>query len=378
MDRILRQNPDSGRDQIIIRTSWVGIGANLLLAGFKALVGLLSHSIAVVLDAVNNLSDALSSVITIIGTKLAGKAPDRKHPLGYGRIEYMSAIIIAVIILYAGITSLVESVKSILKPEAPDYSAVTLIVVGAAVGVKLFLGSYVKRKGEQVNSDALIASGTDARFDAILSSATLAAAIISLIWHVNLEAYLAAIISLVLLKSGFGMLLDTISSLLGERVDSDLSHAVRQTIAETSGVLGVYDLVFHDYGPDSLLASVHVEVPDSFTAVDIDRLTREVQRQVAAKHQVMLTAVGIYAFNTRDAEVAALRDQVRTLALSVPGVMQMHGFYADMAAKTLRFDLVVDFDAADRLAVWREACEKIRAALPGWELLAIMDADLSD
>ena len=156
------------RDKVIVRTSIVGIVANIFLAAFKAVVGILSHSIAVVLDAVNNLSDALSSVITIVGTKLAGKLPDKKHPLGYGRIEYLSAMIVAAIVLYAGITSLVESVKKIIHPEKADYSAVALIIIASAVVVKLILGRYVKAQGEKVNSSALVASGADASFDAIL------------------------------------------------------------------------------------------------------------------------------------------------------------------------------------------------------------------
>ena len=157
------------RDRVIVRTSVIGILANLFLAAFKAAVGLLSHSIAVVLDAVNNLSDALSSVITIIGTKLAGKKPDKKHPLGYGRIEYLSALIVSAFVLYAGITALVESVKKIIHPEAADYSAAGLVIVASAVIVKLLLGRYVKATGEKVNSGALIASGSDAVSDAALS-----------------------------------------------------------------------------------------------------------------------------------------------------------------------------------------------------------------
>ncbi|MBQ9464458.1 MAG: cation diffusion facilitator family transporter, partial [Lachnospiraceae bacterium] len=161
------------RDRIIVRTSVIGILANVFLAAFKAVIGLLSNSIAVVLDAVNNLSDALSSVITIVGTKLAGKRPDKKHPLGYGRIEYLSAMIVSAIVLYAGITSLVESIKKIIHPETPDYSRVSLIIIAAAVIVKIILGRFVKARGEKAGSQALVASGKDATFDAVLSASVL-------------------------------------------------------------------------------------------------------------------------------------------------------------------------------------------------------------
>ena len=166
------------REKVIVRTSVIGIAANVLLAAFKAAVGLAANSIAVVLDAVNNLTDALSSVITIIGAKLGGKAPDKEHPLGHGRYEYLSALVIAAIVLYAGITALVESVKKIIEPEAADYSVVALVIIAAAVVVKIILGRYVSAKGRQVNSGSLVASGKDALFDAVLSASVLAAALI--------------------------------------------------------------------------------------------------------------------------------------------------------------------------------------------------------
>ena len=153
------------RGKVIIRTSIIGILTNVFLAAFKAVIGIVSNSIAVTLDAVNNLSDALSSIITIVGTKLAGKLPDKKHPLGYGRIEYLSAMIISVLVLYAGFTAFTESVKKIIHPETPEYTAVSLIIVAVAVVVKILLGRYVKHVGEKVNSDSLVNSGEiSARF----------------------------------------------------------------------------------------------------------------------------------------------------------------------------------------------------------------------
>ena len=184
------------REKTIIRTSIIGIIANVFLAGFKAVIGLMTNSIAIVLDAVNNISDAGSSVITIIGTKLAGKAPDKKHPFGYGRIEYLSAMIISVIVLYAGVTSFVESVKQIIHPETPEYNTVSLVIVAVAVVVKIVLGRYVKSVGEKVNSSSLIDSGEDATLDSIISASTLVAAIIFMITGVSLEAWLGAVISI--------------------------------------------------------------------------------------------------------------------------------------------------------------------------------------
>ena len=161
------------REKKIVRTSIVGIITNVLLAAFKAVIGLLTHSIAIVLDAVNNISDAGSSLITIIGTKLAAKEPDKKHPFGYGRIEYLSSMIISVIVLYAGVTSFVESIKHIIHPQTPDYSIISLIIVGVAVVVKIVLGRYVKGVGVKVNSDSLVNSGEDATLDSVISASSL-------------------------------------------------------------------------------------------------------------------------------------------------------------------------------------------------------------
>ena len=170
----------AARNQGIVRTSVIGIVANLFLVVFKGAVGLASNSIAILLDAVNNLTDALSSVITIDGARAAGKEPDREHPLGHGRIEYLSALLVAALVLYAGLSSLVESVKKMLHPETPQYSAVGLGIIAVAVLVKILMGQYVKRRGKQLNSDALIASGSDASFDALLSASVLASALIFL------------------------------------------------------------------------------------------------------------------------------------------------------------------------------------------------------
>ena len=208
---------NQNREQIIVRTSYVGIAVNILLAAFKAIVGLASHSIAVVLDAVNNLSDALSSVITILGAKLAGKKPDRKHPLGHGRIEYISAMIVSAIVLYAGITSLVESVKKIIEPDEVSYTTISLVIIGVAVVAKILLGRYVKAKGESVGSGALVASGTDAMSDAILSFAVLVTALVYTFTGISLEAYVGVIISIFIIKAGIEMISDTISLAGGDQ-----------------------------------------------------------------------------------------------------------------------------------------------------------------
>ena len=369
---------ETTREKTIIRTSVIGIAANVFLAGFKAVVGLMTNSIAIVLDAVNNISDAGSSLITIIGTKLAGKAPDKKHPFGYGRIEYLSAMIISVIVLYAGITSFVESVKQIIHPETPSYNAVSLIIVAVAVVVKILLGRYVKGVGKRVNSDSLINSGEDALLDSIISASTLVAAGIFLIFHISLEAWLGAVISVVIIKSGVEMLRDTISQILGERNDAELARSIHRTVTSFPDVQGAYDLVLNNYGPDTWNGSIHIEVPDTYSADRLDQLIREITMKVFREHHVILTAIGVYSVNTKDPEVIAAHKRVRELVLAHEYVTQMHGFYLLKDQKKMRFDIVVSFDAKDRRAVYAEVVSDVQKAFPDYELQVAMDTDFSE
>lgn len=366
------------RQKVIVRTGIIGILANVFLAGFKAAVGLISGSIAVTLDAVNNLSDALSSVITIVSTKLAGRLPDKKHPYGHGRIEYLSAVTIAVIVLYAGITSLVESIKKIIHPEAADYSAVALIIIAVAVAVKIVLGIYVKKTGERVNSDSLVASGKDALLDAVISASTLLAAAIYLIWGISLEAWLAAIISLVIIKSGFDMLRESISSILGERVESEVSAQIRETIRSFPAVLGVYDLILHNYGPEYMLGSVHIEVDEHLTAKELDVLERQIAEKVYAETGVGMAGIGIYARVTDNAFSKQVYADLRDITAAYPSVLQMHGFTADEKNKEIRFDLVMDYDEKKREQIFQDIVVKISEKYPSYNIYPVLDADITD
>ena len=366
------------REKTIVRTSVIGIVANVFLAAFKAAIGLMSNSIAIVLDAVNNISDAGSSLITIVGTKLAGKEPDKKHPFGYGRIEYLSAMIISVIVLYAGVTSFTESVRRIIRPETPDYSAAGLVIVAVAVAVKILLGRYVKKVGEKVNSDSLINSGKDATLDSVISASTLVAAGVFLIFGVSLEAWLGAIISLVIIKSGVEMLRDTISQILGEKNDPELAGSIKQTVISFPEVRGAYDLVLNNYGPDTWNGSIHIEVPDTCSADELDQLIRSIQTAVYRQHQVILTAIGVYSVNTKDEEIMEARRKVQEIVFSHPHVKQMHGFYLTKDQKAMRFDIVISFDAKDRRAVYEEAVADVQKAFPDYTLRVAMDTDFAE
>ena len=370
-------NTTASREDAIVRTSLIGIGANMLLATFKAIVGLAANSIAVILDAVNNLSDALSSVITILGAKYASKKPDKKHPLGHGRAEYLSATIVSALVLYAGFASLIESVKKIITPEKPDYTFLSLAIIAVAVVVKILLGTYVKKAGEKLNSASLVASGSDASFDAIISFSVLVSAIISMLFHINLEAWLGVVISGFIIKSGIEMLLETVDELLGARVDADTVRGIRQTILQNEPeVSGVYDVILHSYGPDKLIGSAHIEVPDTMSINELDSLERRIADRVAKEQGIFLVGIGIYSRNTGNDEAALIREQITKMITAHDGVLQVHGFKIDLEAKSISFDVILDFEVEDRNALFMEIVSEVHEAFPDYQLVPTLDLDI--
>lgn len=366
------------REKSIIRVSIIGIVTNIFLAGFKFAVGFLSKSVAIMVDALNNASDVLSSVITIIGTKLAGKPADKAHPFGHGRTEYLTAAVISGIVLYAGISAFLEAASRIIWPVEPEHSAMTLVVVVAGVITKIILGRYVKSQGEKLSSDSLKNSGMDALMDSAVSSTTLIGAVSFMLWGLNLEAWLGVFISVMIIKAGVDMFRETTSKILGEREDSSITRAIKETICETEGVYGAYDLILTNYGPDKLIGSVHIEVPDTWTAGKIDVVSREIMHRVAMKNHILLSAVGVYSHNTTNAEAAEIRENVTRAVMLQKYVLQVHGFYCDVSEKVMRYDVVVDFEAPNADDVRRKVIATTEKLYPGYKVTVLVDSDYSD
>ncbi len=361
----------------IIRTSWIGIITNVLLASFKAFVGILSSSVAIVMDAVNNLSDALSSVITIVGTKLSQRPADRKHPFGFGRVEYFSAIIIAVIVLSAGITSLIESVKKIFDPTEPSYTTTTLIVIVVAIVAKLVLGQYVKKKGKQLKSDALIASGSDALFDAIITLATLVSAGIMMLWGVSLDGILGALISIVIIKAGIEMLASPVNELLGTSISAELTNQIKKEVSNFEGVHGVYDLILHNYGPDVKIGSLHINVYDTMSAYEIHGLTRNITTYMYEKHGIVMT-VGVYAVATGTNRRAELQSKVMQAIATHEEIVQVHGFYYFEKDNMISVDVVPDISIHDDDALVSQLTNEIQPLVPGTKIVIVVDHNYSE
>ena len=360
------------RNSQIIRTSVIGIIANVLLAAFKAIVGIIANSVAIVMDAVNNLSDALSSVITIVGAKLSQRPADNKHPFGHGRIEYFSAIIIAVIVLSAGITSLIESVKKIFEPVTPTYSATTLIVIIVAIAVKLILGEYVKRKGKQLKSDALTASGSDALFDAAITLTTLISAGIMLIWNVSLDGILSTLISTVIIKAGIEMLASPVNELLGARVPAELTKQIKEEVSAFEGVHGVFDLILHNYGPEVMIGSLHINVYDTLSAYDIHGLSRKISMQMYEKHGIIMS-IGIYAISTGENQRTELQSKVMEKLSAHKEIIQIHGFYCSEKEKMFSVDVVPDMSVHNDAALSASLVSELQPLAPDMRVTVVID-----
>ena len=374
---VVKNDVNASRNKKIVKTSVVGIVTNFFLALFKSIVGLLSGSIAIVLDAINNVSDVASSIITIIGTKLAQKKPDKNHPFGHGRIEYLSSLVISIIIIYAGVSSLIESVKKIISPNQLNYSIFSIIVVVVAIFVKIILGLYVKNRGEELNSSSLVNSGNDALLDSVISFSTLLAALIFLISGYSVEAYLGVVISAIIIKSGVGMTKEAISSILGERVDIELVRLVKNTILSFPEVLGVYDIIFNNYGPNSYYGSVHIEIANKYTIDQVDELLRNITKKVYEENGVILSAIGIYSIDVTDKEAIKARKKISKIIEKYDNVLQMHGFYYNESKKTIQFDIVVSFDEVNQNELYSIIYEEILELYPDFNIIIAVDSDFS-
>ena len=366
------------REKIIVKTGIIGIIANVFLASFKAIIGIAIHSTAMVLDAVNNFSDVLSSVVAIIGTKIASKKPDYKHPLGHGRVEYLAQMIIAALILYAGITAFWESVQKIIHPVEAEHSAVSLTIISVAIVVKIVLGIFVKGQGKKVKSDLLISSGTDALFDAILSTAVLISAIILLIFKFNIEAYVSVIISVFILKAGYEIIKEAVDDMVGHRVEAEYTKKVKESVLSFDEVYGAYDLVLHNYGPDKYLGSLHIEVDDNMTADKIDALTRSITAKVFQDTGIIITAIGLYSRNSSNEKLMKLRNDITRLVVDHKHIKQIHGFYVDEENKRITFDVVVDFAEQNREGLIEHIKGDVKKELPEYEIIVALDSDISD
>ena len=368
------------REKEIVKTSFIGIIGNVFLVAFKAFVGIIAGSVSIIMDAVNNFTDALSSIITIIGTKLSGKRPDKKHPYGYGRIEYLTSTLIAVLILFAGGMAVYESVKSIIdhfqNDSMPSFETYSIIIIAVAIAVKIAIGLFFTRKGKKIDSEALKASGMDALFDSVLSTATLIGMLVAKFAGFYLEGYLGIVIGLFILKSGFEVMKESLSSMIGDRFEREYVAKIKEDINSVEGVRGCYDLILNSYGHNKNIGSIHIGVDDSLTAKEIQVLERKIALLLYSKYNTIMT-VGIYAENQRDEHSKAIFEDISAILKNHPYVLQIHGFYVDEATKTINFDLVISFDDPTPEQTILSIKQETENAIPGYGVFVQYDRDFS-
>ena len=364
------------RDTKIINTSIKGIITNLFLVLFKSIVGIISKSTTMILDALNNLSDTLSSIATIIGIKLANKKPDKEHPYGHGRIEYFTTMIVAIIILCAGIVAVKESIDKIINPVDPEYSYISLIVIIVGIFTKIALGTYVKRKGKEYDSDTLVAQGSDALFDAIIALSTLVGAIIFLLFNLNIEGYIGIIIASFIIKSSIEMIKDPINDIIGIRISDELKDNIINEISTFKEVKGVYDLILHNYGPIYILGSVHIEIDDELTARDIHRLSKEIEKVIYEKYDIIMT-IGIYASNNTSKISKSIRKDIKNVIKSYNNILQIHGLFINEEEKIISFDIIYDFEEKNPEKINNEIIDKLKKIYKDYSITIIIDKDIS-
>lgn len=368
------------REKEIIKTSFIGIIGNFLLVAFKAFVGIIAGSISIIMDAINNFTDALSSIITIIGTKLANKKPNKKHPYGYGRIEYMTSTLIAMLILFAGFMAIYESIKSIIDyfkyGTMPQFEIYSIIIIAAAILIKVLIGLFFRYKGNKIDSDALKASGLDALFDSILSTATLIGIFVAKYANFYIEGYLGILIGLFIIKSGFEVLKEALSSMIGDRFDKEYVTEIKKAITSIDGVTDCYDLILNSYGHNKNIGSVHIGVSDKLTAKEIQTIERNISGLLYSKYNTIMT-VGVYAENLSDEFSKDVYNKIVNIVNKYEYVLQIHGFYIDKDTKLLNYDLVISFDNPNPNETINKIREETLKIIEGYQVIINYDQDFS-
>ncbi len=343
--KIFKPSLDS-REGIITRTSFLGIIANVFIAAAKIVIGLLVSSIAIVTEGANNATDALSSIMTLIGAKLARKHPDEKHPFGYGRIEYLSGLIISGFILFTGIEMMISSVKLIFNPEPMSVSYISIAIIGVTAVIKFCLGLYTVKMGHKADSVSLVAVGTECRNDSFASVITIAASLVFLIFGLSLDAYAGVLISLLIIKAGFDSLKETLGDILGRPGDHDLAVKIYKEIMKTDGILSAADMMLHNYGPEAWSGSVNVEIDHKKTVGELYQVIHSLQLRIMHEYKVTMV-FGIYAVDNDGEKIKELRTNVRDFIRQNEHIKSFHAVYIDSADGRIYVDFIVDYALSD-------------------------------
>lgn len=321
-----------------------GLCSNLLLFLAKLLVGLLSSSMAILADAFNNLSDAGSSIVTLVGFKLSSAPPDKEHPFGHGRMEYLTAMAVAVLIMLAGVELAKSSMDKILHPTQTSFSLLTAGILAAAIAVKLWMAMFYRAIGRRIDSEALRAAAADSRNDVICTGVVLVSSLVGLFTGWEIDGFVGAAVALFVIWSGFSVLKDTVSPLLGQAPDSAMVDGIRKTVLAHEGIIGIHDLMVHNYGPGRCVISLHAEVSSREDMLQSHDLIDRIEKEIAGQYNAMV-CIHMDPVETDDPKVEALLELTREIVQGIDPSLNLHDFRV-VFGKThtnLIFDLVVPF-----------------------------------
>lgn len=373
MYKLMKKNPEN-REDVITMTSGLNIVVNLLIAAVKVLIGFLASSIAIVSEGVNNATDALSSVLTLVGTKLAGKHPDEKHPFGYGRIEYVTSLVISTLILVTGVEVLISSIKLIIEPAEMEVSILSLIIVAVTALIKLFMGIYTIKMGKKAGSSSLEAVGVDCRNDSVISVITIASAIIFLVFHLNLDAYVGIITAIIIIKAGLELLKETLDEIIGRPGEHELAQEIYKEIRQTEGIELAVDMMLHNYGPDAWSGSVNVEMDHKLTVGQIYQILHKLQLHIMHEHHVTMV-FGIYAVDNDNPESKALRHTIADFVRTKEHVKSYHAVYKEPGTDKIYCDFIVDYKLRDWDALRAEFKDYMAEKYPGRSIELVIETE---
>ena len=327
-----------------VLASLVGIVCNLLLFGGKLAVVLVLHSVSVMADAFNNLSDAASSVIGFIGVKMAEKPADEEHPFGHGRIEYIAALIVSFLVIEVGFTFFKNAIAKIRTPEELSFNLISMGILLASVAVKLWLSFFNKELGKRINSTVMQATATDALGDVVTTLATMGSILFFYFTKINIDGYVGLAVSLLVMWAGVGIAKDTLEPLIGQSVDPKLYREISEFVESYDGILGSHDLIVHNYGPTKSLASIHAEVPNNVDIETSHEIIDRIERDAAKKLGIFLV-IHMDPVETADAQVAEVKAEVQEVLHQMDERLSLHDFRMVDGEKwiNLIFDVVVPF-----------------------------------
>jgi cation diffusion facilitator family transporter len=353
----------------------VGIISNFLLCTVKIIIGIISGSIAIIADGINNLTDASSSIITLIGFKLAAMPEDKDHPYGHARIEYLAGLFISVIIIVVGIFLLYSSVGKIIEPQSLEFSYTAILILAGAVLVKFWQMRFYIYAGKQINSIALLASGTDSRNDALTTTTILAGVLITQFTGLQLDGYLGCAVAAFILWSGVQLIMQTSSPLLGEAPDEELVKAIAKMTCSHEGVLGIHDLVVHNYGPGKIFASIHIEVDSNGDLMDSHDMIDNIEKEISEKLGIHFVA-HMDPVRVHDPLIADLKAIVERTIEPIEGVQSAHDLRVVIGPThtNVIFDLVINEDCCLKEPEIKEIFEKeIQKVNPSFRIVISFD-----